>query len=155
MVLNAERELGFSLLEVLLVIALLGILFAVGPGLDGKSLKKMGSQGEVQQLVDYLRWSQRRAILVGERQYLTLEPDRDAYRFFFLQENHEEIVQEVSLQEVDLIGLNRSVSEIPQTFYFTPNGSPVFGCTITLADQWTEWRIIIGVASGKIRLERG
>lgn len=69
-------------MELLLVITLLGILFIMIPGFGGKSLKKLESQGEIQKLVDHLRWAQRRAVLEGKRFYLTLDLEQETYRLY-------------------------------------------------------------------------
>lgn len=149
-----RQKSGFTILELLLVITLLGVLLIMIPGLDGKSLKKLGSQGEIQKLVDHLRWAQRRAVLDSKRYYLTLDPGQEIYWLYTLDESEEKVIHLIQLHEVDLMGMNRTVKGMLHTFYFTPDGSSVFGCTITLKDQWNEWKVIIAIASGKIRVKR-
>lgn len=144
------RRAGFTLIEVLLVISLLATLFLLLPGIERTGLAKLSDQNEVQKMVDLLRWAQRRAIIHGTRQYLTLNPAQDSYRIYELNENQEVLLKQVELDKLDLIGINRSVSERDQTFYFTPQGSSVFGCTISLQ----EWKVVIAVGTGKIRIEK-
>lgn len=148
-------EEGFSLFELLVVISLLGIFFVLIPGVERIGLTRISQQEEVQHLVDLLRWAQRRAILCGERHYLTLDPLLDQYRIYEIGEDGEVVLQHVSLEGVDLLGINRSVTGMEQTFYFTPQGTSVFGCSISLQGQWTLYKVIIAVGSGKIRIERG
>lgn len=115
---------------------------------------KLTDHNEVQKMVDLLRWAQRRAITHGTRQYLSLEPGSDSYRIYELDGEQEVLVKRVDFERIDLVGINRSVPEMNQTFYFTPHGSPVFGCTITLKDRWIEWKVVIAVGTGKIRIDR-
>lgn len=149
----ATRQ-GFTLIELLLVISLLSMLFLIVPGIDKQSIFRMADQDEVQRLVDLLRWAQRRAILMGERQYLTLDLVAEGYWIYTLDENGESISKQVSLKSLDIVGINRSVPEMEQTFYFSPQGTPVFGCTITLKDHWNTWNVVIAVATGKIRIDK-
>ncbi|WP_164730989.1 prepilin-type N-terminal cleavage/methylation domain-containing protein [Anoxybacter fermentans] len=147
-------DTGFTLFELLVVISLMAVLFLIIPGLDGNSLTKIANEDEVQRLVDLLRWAQRRAILHGKRHYLTLDPVNESYRIYELEGDEEKVLKKINLEGLDMIGLNRTVKGMEQTFYYTPQGTPVFGCTITLEDKWTRWNVVIAVGSGKIRIDR-
>ncbi|MCK4259802.1 MAG: prepilin-type N-terminal cleavage/methylation domain-containing protein [Halanaerobiales bacterium] len=148
------KSSGFTLIELLLVISLLTLLFLAMPGFDNISLFKIVNQEEVQYMVDLLRWSQRRAILQGKRQYLTLDLKSNQYFLYELDDGVETILKRVKLKKVNLIGINRSVTGMEQTFYFTPQGTPAFGCTISLEDQCNHWKVVIAVGSGKLRIDK-
>lgn len=124
------------------------------PGINIDSLTQISNQDEVQRMADYLRLYQRKAILSSQNIYLTLNPNKDCYYFYQMDEEKEKILNSVTLDRINIVGLNRSISGKVQTFYFTPTGTPVFGCSITLQDNWNNWAIIISVGSGKIRVER-
>ncbi len=149
-----ERRSGFTIIEILLVITLLSVLFMAIPGFEKNSLFRIVKEDEVQYMVDLLRMAQRRAILSGERQYLTLDLVTNEYRIYTLKDNDEKVLKSVELKKLDLVGINRSVTEMEQTFYYTPQGSSVFGCTISLKDQSNLWKVVIAVGSGKIKIEK-
>lgn len=151
---SVSEQAGFTLIELLLVIVLLSIFFAMVPDVGRGTLTKIENQNEVQHLVDLLRLAQRRAITSGVRQYLTLDPVHERYRFYELDGVEEKNITEVSLRGVDLLEINRSVNELPQTFYYTPAGTSVFGCTISLKDTQYLWKVIISVGSGRVRIAR-
>ncbi len=145
---------GFTLLELLLVISLLSILFLFIPGLNLTSRFRIANQDEVQRLVDNLRLAQRRAILEGVNQYLTIDPEHIGYQIYQLSGSELLIYHQIILENFQSISINRSVSGLNNTFYFTPAGTSVFGCTITLEDNFNLWRVIVAVGSGKIRIEK-
>ena len=149
-----RNDAGFSLIELLLVIVVLSILFAAIPGLDHVSLFKIADQDEVQRLVDLMRWAQRRAILTGERYYLTLNPVSESYKIYQLVGAEERVFKQVNLENLDIVGINRSVDGMEQTFYYNPEGAPSFGCSITLKNRWNTWKVVIAVATGKIRIDK-
>lgn len=148
------RRAGFTLIEVLFVISLFAVLFLLLPGIEKAGLTRLTDQNEVQQMVDLLRWAQRRAITRGVRQYLTLDPAEDSYRIYELADEEEVPVREVRLTKIDLIGLNRSVPGMDHTFYYTPQGSSVFGCSIVLRDSRTQWKVVIAVGTGRIHIDK-
>lgn len=145
---------GFSLIELLVVMSLLCLLFLVVPGMDNKGIFRMADQDEVQRLVDLLRWAQRRAILTGVQQYLTLNPEVESYKIYTLEGNVERIYKQINLKSLDIVGVNRSIPGMAQTFYFSPQGTPVFGCTVTFKNRWNTWDVVIAVATGKIRIDK-
>lgn len=148
------RVRGFTLIEILLVISLLSLLFLFLPGLPKASVLKISNQQGVQRFIDHLRWAQRRAIMKNRRQYLTIESAKRGYHFFEIIDDDPKTHYREVLDDLQSIEINRSVSGMSQTFYFTPRGTPVFGCTISLKDQFTLWHVVIAVGSGKIRLKK-
>ena len=146
------RVKGFTLIEILLVISLFSLLFLFFPGLSKTDLSKLTNRGEVQRLIDQLRWAQRRAILHNLPQYLTIDPTTKGYRFYEISGTDKKTYHLELLEGFQSIEINRSISGMSNTFYFTPRGTPVFGCTISLRDQFNLWRVVIAVGSGKIRL---
>lgn len=146
------RVKGFTLIEILLVISLFSLLFLFLPGLSKTSLVKLTNQEEVQRLIDQLRLAQRRAILHNIPQYLTIDPTTKGYHFYEISGADLKTYHLEVLEDFQSIEINRSVSGMNHTFYFTPRGTPVFGCTISLRDQYNLWRVVIAVGSGRIRL---
>lgn len=145
---------GFTLFELLITISLISILFLILPNLDQTGLYRISNFDDVQRLVDLLRWAQSRAVLLANKHYLTINPLEKSYIIYVYQVDKIKILKEIKLEKFSSISINRSIAGSENTFYFNSRGAPVFGCTILLQDQWNLWKVIISVASGKIRIDK-
>lgn len=69
-----HRSRGFSLLEVLLVMVLIGAAGALAAGVVGGGFKRMELRGQARDIALQLRFARARALVTGEPQTFSIDP---------------------------------------------------------------------------------
>ena len=135
---------GFSLIEVILVIALLGLLSSlIFPNFKG-SLDKYKLEVAAQELAQNIRLAQQKSI-----------SEHTSYKVLLGKNNY----QVLAGVRGNLVKLPSGVSiewttyyEVDRTIVFHPSGAPNRGGTICLASNDNRLYVIVSIATGRIRI---
>lgn len=140
---------GFTLLEALLVLVVLALILVLA-GPSWRSFNHRQLECWARHLASDLRWSQLRAICEDCNQYIEFDIDDNSYFVYELVDDEKKIIRRRQVEPpVELKGINISIP----LFHFTPSGAPSRGSTITLLDPSRQAKIIIAVATGRVRIE--
>lgn len=145
---RAGRARGFTLIELIAVILLVGIATAVVATSFSKSLAGAKIRGASRDLVAALRYTRGQAIVKGEQQVLLLDLDQNAYtapgrKAVSLPDGME---LTLTTAESELTGQNAG------GIRFYPDGSSTGG-NIAIHQGQREWRINVAWLTGEIVLE--
>jgi general secretion pathway protein H len=141
------RQRGFTLVEILVVVAIIGLAMAVVAGAMGMSLAGQQVRGASRDLVASLRYTRGQAIVKRESQVLLFNLDERSYRApgrasIELPEKFE-IAVETARQEMLASG------EVGIRFY--PDGSSTGG-NVEISRGDVVWRIDINWLTGEVNL---
>lgn len=141
------RQRGFTLVEILVVVAIIGLAMAVVAGAMGMSLAGQQVRGASRDLVASLRYTRGQAIVKREQQVLLFNLDERSYRApgrspIELPEKFE-IAVETARQEMLASG------EVGIRFY--PDGSSTGG-NVEISRGDVVWRIDINWLTGEVNL---
>jgi general secretion pathway protein H len=141
------RQRGFTLVEILVVVAIIGLAMAVVAGAMGMSLTGQQVRGASRDLVASLRYTRGQAIVKREPQVLLFNLDERSYRApgrspIELPEKFE-IAVETARQEMLASG------EVGIRFY--PDGSSTGG-NVEISRGDVVWRIDINWLTGEVNL---
>lgn len=141
------RQRGFTLVEILVVVAIIGLAMAVVAGAMGMSLAGQQVRGASRDLVASLRYTRGQAIVKREPQVLLFNLDKRSYRApgrspIELPEKFE-IAVETARQEMLASG------EVGIRFY--PDGSSTGG-NVEISRGDVVWRIDINWLTGEVNL---
>jgi general secretion pathway protein H len=141
------RSRGFSLVEILVVVAIMGIAVAAIASAMGYSLTGQQMRGASRDLVAALRYTRGQAIVKREAQVLMLNVDQKSYR----------AASRASVQlppQFDLAietARQEMISQGEGGIRFFPDGSSTGG-NIELSRGDTVWRIDINWLTGEVSL---
>ncbi|GEM_PF-1153357 len=142
------EEKGFTLLEVILVLLLLGLLYSIIMG-EGWNVGALDLQKKARHLATDLRWARFRAIQTGKEHYINLELEQN--RYWISQKKGEKIVELMERELGDGVELV-DFSLAQPVFHFSLTGAPSRGNTITLGDEKGQARVITRVGTGRVRV---
>jgi general secretion pathway protein H len=137
---------GFTLLELLVVLVVAALLFAVTPPLVSKALPGVELRSSARKLVAGLRMTRDAALVSGEEQVLTI--DTEARNFTVRGRTH-------SLPETAEVELFTAESELLSEYAggirFFPTGGATGG-RITLAGSGRQYAVDVDWLTGKVRI---
>lgn len=141
------RPRGFTLIEMLVVVALMGVAMAVVAGAMGMGLAGQQIRGASRDLVAALRYTRGQAIVKREEQVLMLNVDDKSYRAagrpIQTLPKQLDLAIETARQE--------QISRGEAGIRFFPDGSSTGG-NIELVRGETVWRIDINWLTGEVTL---
>jgi general secretion pathway protein H len=143
------RSRGFSLLELMVVMVLIGLLFAVVGVSVSRSVSGAEVRNAAREVTAGLRHTRGQAIIKREQQVFTVDADARTWRAAG--------GDPVPLPEGLEITLNTARSELTGEgaggIRFYPDGASTGGSVVLLADQ-REWHIAVAWLTGEISQDR-
>lgn len=141
------RARGFSLVEVLVVAAIIAFAVAMLAGAMGYSLTGQQMRGASRDLVAALRYTRGQAIVKREAQVLTLNLDQKSYR----AANRPPVQLPPKFELAIETARQEMLSQSEGGIRFFPDGSSTGG-NIELSRGNTVWRIDINWLTGEVKL---
>lgn len=143
------RPRGFTLIEMVAVIVLIGIIAAVVTFSFSKSLTAAKVQAASRDLVAALRYTRGQAIVKGEQKVLSLDIEKNSYQAPGRGsiDLPKEMVMRLTTAQQEL------TSDSAGGIRFFPDGSSTGG-NIAIVMGEREWRINIGWLTGEITLDK-
>jgi general secretion pathway protein H len=141
------RPRGFTLIEMLVVVALMGVAMAVVAGAMGMGLAGQQIRGASRDLVAALRYTRGQAIVKREEQVLLLNVDDKSYRAAGRPTQTLPEQLNLAIETARQEQISRGEAGIR----FFPDGSSTGG-NIELARGDTVWRIDINWLTGEVTL---
>ena len=148
------RQAGYSLIEVLVVLALISVLSGLAAADFSSQLPHLRLNHAARALVSDLRWARQLAIATGQPVVLLLDPDRNRY---WIEKASQPGIpvglvrdfqdRKQGFGEIDLVG-----STGGRTLTFYPQGTTNSWTTITLKNKAGEQRQVTLVATGRVKL---
>ncbi|MBN8481018.1 MAG: GspH/FimT family pseudopilin [Xanthomonadales bacterium] len=145
----AERPRGFTLIEIIVVIALIGIVATVAALSFSRSLAGARIEAASRDLVAALRYTRGQAIVKGEQKVLTLDLEHNTYQA--PAKGSIELPKDMQLRLTT--AQQELVDENKGGIRFFPDGSSTGGNIAVVLGQ-REWKINIGWLTGEITLDR-
>jgi len=154
-----QKNTGFTMLEIMIVVAIIGILAAVTIPRMGDMIKIYKFRSEVRALVSSLQNLKILAIKENARSVLQVDPANDKYTTYvddsvvkWALDGSELIIKTTDLR-AEGIEISSTFASPPNTFGFNSRGLPASGVgRITLANTSRSQDIIIN-AAGNIRVD--
>ena len=151
-VLRRKFRRGFSLLELLAVITLLGILAGVGiTRMNRGTLLDVGAQGDARRVALDLLQARRRAISTGDNHYVLFTMNGGSATGFtvYRRASGGDVAVESPRTVSDDVTItpNTSVAE------FAFDGTSLASYTITVAGEAKSWTVQVIPATGSIRVQ--
>jgi type II secretion system protein H len=148
---NRKAHSGYSLIEVLVVLTIIGLLTGLAAASFAAQLPHLRLNHAARALVSDLRWARQLAIASGQPVQIVLDLERERYRIERRSQPGVPIGPVRDLQdrrqgfgEIDLVGSTGGV-----TLIFYPYGTTNTWTTVTLRNQSGEQRQITLVATGR------
>jgi|GEM_PF-1266013 len=149
-----NRSGGFTLLEIVLVVLILGILALVTAPVIGRVVGGMGIKTEALKLAEDIRYAQHAALGEGTNFQLALNKSTGTYRVYPLEDNTD-IRKEASMGD-SVTGISSDFYNSGDMTYITylPTGSPNEAGTVTLTNQsGGSVSVIVALGTGRVRVE--
>jgi len=150
-----KKESGYSLIELLIVLAIIAVLTGLAQASFTAQLPHLRLNHAARALVSDLRWARQLAIAQGQPVQMVLDLERDRYRIERQSQPGIPIGGVRDLQdrrqgfgEIDLVDSTRG-----QTLTFNPQGTTNSWTTITLKNRTGEQRQITVVATGRVKIK--
>jgi general secretion pathway protein H len=141
---------GFSLIEIVVVIALIAGATALVAGLLNAGLPGQQLRGAARELAAQLRFARAQAIVSGEPQVLTLDPNK--HEWTAPRGRHGEFPEKI---EIIAVGArDAAAGEGVATYRFFPDGASTGG-NVRLRIGDAEWRVDVAWLTGEVDLARG
>ncbi|MHB8169962.1 MAG: GspH/FimT family pseudopilin [Thermincolia bacterium] len=149
----ADRK-GFTLVEVLVVMAIIGIVFAMTMPAFEPMEQSVALKGAARELAVHLRYAQQKAISEGVHHTIYVYPDMNPGKLSLWREG-------TLLEERVLVGgikasLRRSTLAAPIKTTFNPTGNPVVGSagnkTIVLTNKQGRQTYVVISSIGRVTI---
>ena len=145
---------GFSLLEMITVVTLLGVLAMVGLSRYGQStIGSLGAQGDARRIALDLLQAQRRAISTGDNHYVQFNPAIGPASSYQLMQRTPGGPQAVDALHEIPAGVTVSPSQAQAEFTF--EGAALAAYQIGVAGPKRDWTISVVPVTGAIRVVEG
>ncbi|HLS83156.1 MAG TPA: GspH/FimT family protein [Arenimonas sp.] len=141
---------GYSLLELLLVVALIAALAALSAMVVGQALPGRELRGSARDLAADLRFTRARAIASGREQVFVMDLDRRRWQGADGREGD----WPASLRMVATVAREEQPAQGHAAVRFFPDGS-ASGGRFVLAYQQARWRVDVAWLTGEVSLRRG
>lgn len=147
--LTAHRQTGFTMIEMIVVIVLIGIVASVVAFSFAKSLDSAKVQAASRDLVAALRYTRGQAIIKGEQKVLMLNLEKMTWTAPGKDERElpKDMILRLTTAQQEL------TSETSGGIRFFPDGSSTGGNIAVLLGE-REWRINVGWLTGEITLDK-
>lgn len=144
-----KRAAGVSLLEMLLVIALIAGISVLAAGVLGGGFRGAALRGAAKEIAAQLRFTRARAIATGEPQRFTIDPD--THRWTAADGRHGEIPEGVRVSFIGARQLQPRRGEGAIVFFGDGASS---GGRVQLDSGNAGWRVDVAWVTGEVRLRR-
>lgn len=144
------RARGLSLLELLVVVALMAALAGIAAAVIGRALPGRELRGAATTVADELRFTRARAIASGREQVFTLDVDRRAWQG--TGERRGELPAAIALDATTARG--EAPADRQAAIRFFPDGASTGG-RIVLRRGDAAWRVDVAWLTGEVTLSRG
>lgn len=161
-----RNQKGFTLLELIVVILILGILAAAVAPSVGRIVGGVGIKSEALEFAEAVRYTQSRALSEGQYFYLKLNRNTGYYKVYALLEDesgniYEDIRKEDTVDDV-VAGITSSFPPDPDDGSWTvitymPTGatSQTGAGTITFrSENGDTVKVIVALGTGRVRVEK-
>ncbi len=146
---SISRSKGFTLIEIIAVIVLVGVIAVVAGVSFAKSLSGAKIQAASRDLVAALRYTRGQAIVKGEQKVLELDLEKNSYQA--PGRGTTELPKDMELRLTT--AQEELTSENVGRIRFFPDGSSTGGnIAVVLGER--EWKINIGWLTGEITLDK-
>lgn len=146
-----KRQRGFSLLEIVVVVALIALLAGLAASTIGQALPGQQLRGSARELVTALRFTRAQAIASGREQVFELDVGNRRWRAAGQRDG--EVPEEIELEVTTAREPGVRRSEVAVVRFF-PDGAATGGRIVLLRGD-AAWRIDIGWLTGEVKLGRG
>lgn len=143
---------GFSLLELLAVITLLGVLAAVGVSrMDRGTLMDVGAQGDARRVALDLLQARRRAISTGDNHFVSFTLSGGTASSFTLFRRTSG--GDVAVESVRTVSEGVSITPNATEAEFVFDGTSLASYSIAVVGQDKSWTVLVIPATGSIRVQ--
>jgi general secretion pathway protein H len=141
---------GFTLIEIVMVIALVVAIVALTAGVLGAGLPGQQLRGAARELAAQLRYARTRAIVSGEQQVLSLDAQARTWNI----PGHRNGEIDDAIEIVAVGARDTAAPSNVATYRFFPDGASTGG-HVRLKRGDAEWRVDVDWLTGEVRLARG
>lgn len=154
MMTRLNRRGGFTLMELVLSVLILGVLTLVAAPVIARAFGGIGAKSEAQKLCEDIRYVQHTALTEGRSVTLVLDTDTRQYRVYPLDDTTD-IRRDVTLDEcVEGISSTFPMSGTVTYINYLPTGSPSQAGTVTLSHSGGGTvSVIVALGTGRVRVE--
>lgn len=145
-----RRALGFSLVELLVVVALVAVLAGIGASVIGGALPGRQLRDSARSLAADLRYTRARALASGREQVFRLDVDARAWA---AADGHAGAWPEGLAMTATTAREEQDASRVAVVRFF-PNGS-ASGGRFVLSRGEAAWRVDVAWLTGEVTLRRG
>lgn len=147
---RGRRERGFSLLEILMVMALFAIVSVLAATAITGGFTGMQLRSDARTVAAQLRWTRAQAIATGQPQRFTIDPH--AHTWTAPQGRNGEIAKKLGIAFFGAREVQPSEGE--GAILFFPDGASTGG-RVQLNAKQAAWNVDVAWLTGEVTLERG
>ena len=140
------RPLGFTLIEVVVAIALIALVAGLVAAYSGSRIQRVALTRAGQDLVAALRYTRGQAIVSGAEQRLELDVEKQTYK----APKRAEVELPRGLKLALLTAAEEQISETSGAIRFFPDGSSTGG-RVRLTAGERQWDVEVGWLTGEVR----